>query len=129
MLRFFQPLAMNFIARLTSGSSTAEKEVLNRLPQSIKVEFLTEFDDDNNPIIFIKAPDYPGLVSQSLPDFKEAVDAALDAILTYFDVPRQCAKVIEYDICEAPEQTLEIEMDRHRTFKEFKLKRYDVAHA
>lgn len=85
--------------RLFSPSRSVETEVLNRLPQTVLFEFRVEFDGQNNPVIFITAPEYTGLISEAV-TFDEAVANSCDAILTYFNVPREYAKLIEYDAQE-----------------------------
>ena len=120
MLNIFFRRIMWF-TQLFSGSRTVEREILERLPHSITIEFSLEFDDDDNPIIFINAPEFPGLVSQSSPNIKEAIDTAIDAILTYFDVPRECANLIEYTTSETNEQLLELNEEKSRVLKSFNL--------
>jgi len=88
--------------RLFSPSRSVQTEVLERLPQTVLFEFKAEFDERNNPVIFITAPKYAGLISEAV-TFDEAVANACDAILTYFDVPREYAKLIEYDVQEVSE--------------------------
>ena len=88
--------------RFLSPSRSVQTEVLERLPQTVLFEFKAEFDDQNNPVIFITAPKYAGLISEAV-TFDEAVANACDAILTYFDVPREYAKLIEYDVQEVSE--------------------------
>jgi len=87
---------------LFSPSRSVQTEVLERLPSTVIFEFKAEFDDQNNPVIFIAAPKYAGLISEAV-TFDEAVANACDAILTYFDVPREYAKLIEYDVQEVSE--------------------------
>lgn len=69
-------------------------------------ELRAEFDDQNNPVIFITAPEYDGLISEAM-TFREAVDNACDAILTYFNVPHECAKLIEYEVEEISDPSTE----------------------
>lgn len=80
-----------------SDSSFVEEEVLKHLPISITIKFLSEFDKDDNPIIFICSPDYDGLISEAQTS-EEAISNAQDAILTYFNVPRAVAALIEFNI-------------------------------
>jgi hypothetical protein len=93
---------MGWLMRLFSPSRSVENEVLKRLPQTVLFEFRAEFDDRNNPVIFIMAPKYEGLISEA-GTFEQAVANACDAILTYFNVPREYAKLIEYEVQEVTE--------------------------
>lgn len=93
---------MGWLMRFFSSSRAVEREVVERLPETVLFEFRAEFDDHNNPVIFITAPKYPGLITEAA-TFKEAVDNACDAILTYFDVPRACASLIDYEVQEVSE--------------------------
>ena len=95
---------MGWLMSFFSPSRSVETEVLNRLPKTVLFEFRAEFDDQNNPVIFITAPKYAGLISEAV-SFNEAVSNACDAILTYFDVPRAYAKLIEYEVQEVLESS------------------------
>ncbi len=104
-----------------SDCTFVSEEVLRNFPKSITIEFIPEFDDDDNPIIFICSPDYDGLISEAKSK-KEAIENAQDAILTYFDVPRECADLIEFDIEDVKKPTLDIEASSIRV-REFRIKK------
>lgn len=104
-----------------SDSTFVREEVLKRLPKSITIEFITEFDSDNNPIISICSPTNEGLISEAR-TFPEAIENAQDAILTYFDVPREVACLIDFDIEEVEQQQLADESRHSILIKEFKLR-------
>lgn len=87
---------------LFSPSRSVQTEVLSRLPQTVLFEFRVEFDDQNNPVIFIIAPKHAGLITEAA-TFDEAVANACDAILTYFNVPHEYAKLVEYNVQEVSE--------------------------
>lgn len=114
---------MNWLRIFTgrSDSTFVKEEVLDRLPTSIKVRFTSEFDADDNPIIFISSPDYEGIISEAR-TYPEAIDNAQDAILTYFDVPRDCASLIEFDVIDAAQSTMDIEGQDSIRVREFKIK-------
>lgn len=95
---------MGWLMRFFSPSRSVETEVLERLPQTVLFEFRAEFDSQNNPVIFITAPNYDGLISEAL-TYTEAVKNACDAILTYFNVPREYANLIEYEVQEISESS------------------------
>lgn len=111
---------MGWLMRFFSPSRSVETEVLQRLPQTVLFEFRAEFDDENNPVIFITAPKYSGLISEAM-TFDEAVANACDAILTYFNVPREYAKLIDYEVKEILEPSSDSEglrtivLNRHHT--------------
>ena len=93
---------MGWLMSFFSPSRSVETEVLQRLPQTVLFEFRAEFDAQNNPVIFITAPKYDGLITEA-GTFDAAVANACDAILTYFNVPRECAKLIDYEVQEVME--------------------------
>lgn len=93
---------MGWLMSFFSPSRSVETEVVKRLPKTVLFEFRAEFDEQNNPVIFITAPKYDGLISEAV-TFDEAVANACDAILTYFNVPREYAKLIEYEVQEVSE--------------------------
>jgi predicted RNase H-like HicB family nuclease len=88
---------MNWFIQLFSPSRSVEVEVLQRLPSDITFEFHAEFDSKNNIIIFASSAKYPGLITEGS-SFDEVVRNACDAILTYFNVPREYANLIEYQV-------------------------------
>lgn len=90
-----------------SNSAFVENEVLQRLPKSIPIQFTAELDETGDPIIAISSPEFEGIVSEARTR-EEAIRNAHDAILTYFDVPRSLAKMVEYRIEEAPDQSLDL---------------------
>ena len=92
-----------WIAKLFSGSRSVENEVLKRLPNNIKFELRAEFDSDKNLVIFASAPEHEGLFTEGK-NFEEAVSNCCDAILTYYDVPREYANLIEYEYHETESQ-------------------------
>lgn len=106
-----------------SSSSFVREEVLKRIPRSITIQFITEFDAENNPIIFICSPNYEGLISEAK-TYPEAIQNAQDAILTYFDVPRDCASLIEFDIEEVQQPSFDDDGRHSILVKEFKLKEF-----
>ncbi len=95
---------MSWLMRFFSPSRSVQTEVLQRLPQTVLFEFRAEFDDHNDPVIFITAPKYEGLISEAA-TFDEAVANACDAILTYFNVPQEYARLVEYDVQEVSDAT------------------------
>src|SRR3989338_2129882 len=101
MIRF--PSSMNWLVQLFSRSKSVETEVLKRLPPDISFEFRADFDDQNNPVIFVCAPNYEVLITEGA-TFQEAVVNACDAILTYFNVPREYANHVEYRIKKKEDQ-------------------------
>jgi len=108
---------MNWFSRYFNGNSSSEfvrREVIDRLPKSIIIQFLSEFDEQGNPIIFISSPEpnCEGIISEARTS-KEAIHNAQDAILTHFDVPRDCAELIEFEVEEVKQLTLDPE-DRSR---------------
>ena len=92
-----------------SHSKFVNEEVIQNLPSSILIEFTIGFTDEGKPVITISSPQYEGLLSEAY-DEKEAFDNAVDAILTYFDVPAEIAKLIEYrmEIVERPSENVVI---------------------
>ncbi len=85
-----------------SGSHFVRKEILSRLPRTITIEFTAELDDKGEPIIAIWSPDYSGILSEAR-SYEEAIENAHDAILTFFEVPRRCANLIEYTVEDVPD--------------------------
>lgn len=84
-----------------SGSHFVRKQILSKLPRTITIEFTAELDDKGEPIIAIWSPDYSGILSEAR-SYEEAIENAHDAILTFFDVPRRCANLIEYTVEDIP---------------------------
>lgn len=117
---------MNWFVQLFSPSRSVEAEVLQRLPSDITFEFRAEFDEKNNPIIFAFAPKYDGLITEGL-NFQEVVHNACDAILTYFNVPREYANLIEYQIKEGVPQKKLLSEDIEPGLKEVVLHRHTAA--
>lgn len=117
---------MNWFIQLFSRSRSVEAEVLQRLPSDITFEFRAEFDEENNPIIFAFAPKYEGLITEGL-NFQEAVQNACDAILTYFNVPRDYAKLIEYQMKEGTPQGKSLSKDKEPSLKEVILYKHTTA--
>ena len=110
--------------RLFTGKSESpfvRDEVLKRLPKSITIEFISEFDHEDNPIIFICSPEHDGLISEARTN-SEAIENASDAILTYFDVPRSCANLIEFDVSDVSQRSFDLDVGCSIRVREFKLK-------
>lgn len=78
-----------------SHSTFINQEVIKNLPPSVLIEFTIGFTEDGRSVITISSPEYEGILSEAYSD-QEAFDNAVDAILTYFDVPCEIAKLIEY---------------------------------
>ena len=78
-----------------SHSRFVNEEVVKNLPAAVLIEFTIGFTDEGRPVITITSPEYEGLLSEAYNE-QEAFDNAVDAILTYFDVPCEIAKLIEY---------------------------------
>lgn len=76
-------------------SQFVNEEVIKNLPTTIFIEFTIGFTDEGRPVITITSPEHEGLLSEAYTE-KEAFENAVDAILTYFDVPRDIARLIEY---------------------------------
>jgi predicted RNase H-like HicB family nuclease len=109
-----------------SRSKSVETEVLRRLPATIRFEFRAEFDDNNNPVIFISAPDYSGLISEAV-TFDEAIANACDAILTYFDIPREYANLVEYELQQIERQPSLLSGEEVTGLKHVVLNRHNLA--
>ena len=105
----------------TSDSTFVREEVLKNLPEKVTIKFASEFDENDNPIIFICAPEHEGLISSAKTN-DEALANAQDAILTYFDVPRECAQLVEFEITEISQNSLDLEGQDSIRIREFKLK-------
>jgi len=108
---------MNWFIQLFSPSRSVEVEVLQRLPSDITFQFHAEFDEKNNPMIFATAPKYEGLITEGH-TFQEVVHNACDAILTYFNVPREYANLVEYRIKECSPQEKALSEDGEHGLKE-----------
>ena len=80
-----------------SDSEFLNREVLPHLPKSILIEFAIGFTEEGKPVITISSPEYEGLLSEAYTE-QEALDNAVDAILTYFEVPSSVADMISYDV-------------------------------
>lgn len=76
-------------------SQFVNEEVIKNLPTTIFIEFTIGFTDEGRPVITITSPEHKGLLSEAYNE-QEAFDNAVDAILTYFDVPCDIARLIEY---------------------------------
>ena len=76
-------------------SRFVNEEVIKNLPSTILIEFTIGFTEEGRPVITISSPEHEGLLSEAYNE-QEAFDNAVDAILTYFDVPSAIAKLIEY---------------------------------
>lgn len=116
--------AMASLIRAFTGSTFVQKEVLSKLPLSVRIKFTPEFNENGDLIIFISSPDYPGIISEAK-TMDEAFANAHDAILTYFDVPRACANAIKFDVVEKqrPSKTnISSEDSSAVLVKDFKLK-------
>lgn len=119
---------MNWFVQLFSSSRSVETEVLQRLPSDITFEIRAEFDEKNNPIIFAFAPKYDGLITEGL-NFQEVIHNACDAILTYFNVPREYANLVEYHMKEGLSQKKGLTDDKEPSLKEVVLHRHTLSHA
>ena len=88
-------------------SHFVNEEVIKNLPATILIEFTIGFTDEGKPVITISSPQYEGILSEAYND-QEAFENAVDAILTYFDVPHEIAKLIEYkmEIVERPSENV-----------------------
>lgn len=111
--------AMVSIIRAFTGSSFVEKEVMAKLPKTVPIKFVPELDEEGNPMIFIFSPKYEGIISQAR-SMDEAMKNAHDAILTHFDVPRECAKAIKFNVVEAQQMEMPEERPTARQ-KDFRL--------
>jgi len=127
-MQFSNHNLMNWFSKFLGKSDCTfvNEEVLKNLPKSITVEFIPEFDHEDNPIIFICSPDHDGLISEARTK-DEAIENAQDAILTYFDVPKGCADLIEFDIVDVTKQMLDIDNPEARRVREFKVKECSYA--
>ncbi|MBT3293286.1 hypothetical protein HN512_02870 [Candidatus Peregrinibacteria bacterium] len=114
---------MNWLNKFTgkSDSSFVREEILKRLPSSITIQFISEFDDNGDPIIFICSPDHEGLISEAR-THALAIKNAEDAILTYFDVPKDCAALIEFNIEEVKQTRISLGDSGSVIVQEFKVK-------
>lgn len=85
------------------------EEVIKNLPATVLIEFAIGFTEEGKPVITISSPQYEGILSEAYTE-QEAFDNAVDAILTYFDVPSDIAKLIEYkmEIVERPSENVVI---------------------
>lgn len=114
--------------RATSGSAFVRREIMKNLPKSIRIEFTSEFTDNGDPIIAITSPDFAGILSEARSN-DEAIANVHDAILTYFNVPRQVAKLIEYVVEDVPEQEAMASFQSQTRLQVFKLKSEEIAYA
>ncbi|OGJ75754.1 hypothetical protein A2384_02145 [Candidatus Peribacteria bacterium RIFOXYB1_FULL_54_35] len=113
-----------WVAKLFSGSKSVENEVLRRLPEKIKFEFRAEFDNDNQLVIFAAAPEHEGLFSEGK-DFDETINNCCDAVLTYFDVPREYAKLVEYEcVGEDQQSSMPEELEKESWLKRVVLNKH-----
>ncbi|MBP7113882.1 MAG: hypothetical protein KBA40_00340 [Candidatus Peribacteraceae bacterium] len=87
-----------------SGSKFVQTQILDKLPRKIRIEFIPELTDEGEPIMVITSPDFPGILSEAKTR-DEAIANAHDAILTFFDVPKRFASMVEYSVEELPEST------------------------
>jgi predicted RNase H-like HicB family nuclease len=111
-----------------SDSSFVKSEVLRNLPRSIIVQFSSEFDENDNPIIFICSPEHDGLISEAR-THEEAITNAQDAILTYFDIPKTCATLIEFDVKSIDQQSTTEDVGSSIRVKEFCIRELSHAYA
>ena len=91
------------VIKAYTDSSFVKREVFPSLPPSIPVEFSLEFNRKGETFIAISSPKYSGIISEAR-NMKEAHKNALDAILTYFEVPRDCANTIKFKVVNEPEK-------------------------
>lgn len=119
---------MSWINRFLGRSECnfVRKEVLSNLPKSIIIEFIPEFDENGDPIIFIHSPEHENLISEARTN-DEAIENAQDAILTYFDIPRECAVLIDFDIEDASQP--KISFDNHESIRICNFKVKELANA
>jgi predicted RNase H-like HicB family nuclease len=119
---------MSWLNKFTGNSQSAfvREEVLKNLPRSIVIKFLSEFDDKGDPVIFICSPEHTGLISEARTN-EEAIEKAQDAILTFFDVPRECAKLIEFDIEEVSQTSMATGDSASVIIQQFKVR--ELSHA
>ena len=110
----------------TSKSTFVTEEVLKNLPKTVTIKFASEFDKDDETVIFICSPDHEGLISSARTN-KEAISNAQDAILTYFDIPRECAQLIEFEVTNISQSSLDLEGQDSIRIREFKVK--ELTHA
>ena len=82
-----------------TGSAFVGREVFPRLPRSISIKFSLEFNEKGKTFIAISSPEYPGILSEAR-TMEEAYENVHDAILTYFEVPRECANAIKFKVVE-----------------------------
>lgn len=119
---------MTGFIRAFTRSRFVENEVLKKLPKSIPIQFAPEFNEEGQLNIIISSPEYEGIVSEAK-SMEEALMNAHDAILTYFDVPRDCAKLIQYKVTEENQETMQLSDcdESHILRRSFRLKQ--LAHA
>ena len=94
---------MPHVIKPITGSSFVHREVLSHLPRSVSVEFSLEFTEKGDTCIAISSPEYAGILSEAR-TMEEAYGNALDAILTFFEVPRACANAIQSKVVRAYEK-------------------------
>ncbi|MBI1813341.1 hypothetical protein HY285_04280 [Candidatus Peregrinibacteria bacterium] len=92
---------MRKVLKAFTGSSFVGREVFPRLPRSVSMEFRLEFNERGKTCIAISSPEYPGIISEAR-TMEEAYEHALDAILTYFEVPRDCANAMKFKLVQEP---------------------------
>lgn len=92
-----------------NDSKFVNEEVIKNLPATVLIEFTIGFTEEGKPVITISSPEHEGLLSEAYNE-QEAFDNAVDAILTYFDVPADIAKLIEYkmEVVERPSENVVI---------------------
>ncbi|MCK5016733.1 MAG: hypothetical protein KAS32_06615 [Candidatus Peribacteraceae bacterium] len=112
-----------WIAKLFSGSRSVEDEVLKELPDNVKFELRAEFDDDSNLVIYAFAPKHEGLFTEGK-NFDETISNCCDAVLTYFDVPKEYANLIEYDCCKSDPQSSIIKSEEESSLKHVVLSKH-----
>ena|SRR3989344_3758231 len=108
-----------------SDSSFVRQEILAHLPKSVTMEFIPELDTEGNPIIFIHSPEHEGLLSEAR-NYKEAIENAQDAILTYFDVPYDCAVLVQFDVEDIAQKHISMGENESIRICEFRVR--DPAH-
>ena len=91
------------VIKAYTGSSFVGREVFSRLPDSVPIEFSLEFNDKGKTFVAISSPKYPGIISEAR-SMEEAYENVHDAILTYFEVPRDCANAIQFKIVNVPKR-------------------------
>jgi len=89
---------MDFLSLFRTESSPSQfvnEEVIKNLPQTVLIEFTIGFTDDGRSVITISSPEYDGILSEAYSE-GEAYTNTVDAILTYFEIPKAIANLIEY---------------------------------